>query len=238
MLERKEVDVPEGGRAAEMKGRFAMPLVRLALRPGSARAPVDVRRFLKEARARIARFQRSQRAPAFVASDFAAVYATLRRLEESGLPPGRLFCEWGSGFGVVSCLAAMLGFDARGIEADGRLVAAARRLAADFDLPAEFVRGNFIPRNEQEGRSARRAHAWLSTGGRCGHQAMGLELADLDLVFAYPWPDEEDLVADLFARRAREDALLLTYHEEGGLRLRRTAEGSPIPCRSPDSGRL
>ena len=73
MLERQEVDVPEGGRAAEMKGRFAMPLVRLALRPGSARAPVDVRRFLKEARARIARFQRSQRAPAFVASDSAAV---------------------------------------------------------------------------------------------------------------------------------------------------------------------
>src|SRR5262249_44071404 len=99
--------------------------------------------FLKEARARIARFQRSQRAPAFVASDFAAVYAALRRLEESGPPPGRLFCEWGSGFGVASCLAAMLGFDARGIEADGRLVAAARRLAAAFDSPAAFVRGNF-----------------------------------------------------------------------------------------------
>jgi hypothetical protein len=54
-----------------------------------------------------------------------------------------------------------------------------------------------------------------------GHEALGLAVEDFDLIFAYPWPDEEGLTAALFERYAREGALLLTYHEVGGLRLRR-----------------
>ena len=47
---------------------------------------------------------------------------------------------------------------------------------------------------------------------------------EFDLVFVYPWPDEEGLVAGLFERHARPGALLLTAHGCGDLRLRRKAE--------------
>jgi hypothetical protein len=159
--------------------------------------------------------------PAFAASDFAAVYGALAEVERGDLLTGKWFCEWGSGLGVVSCLAAMLGLDARGIEAHPALVRAARRLAADFGLPVEFVLGSFIPAGA-EGPTLGCDFAWLSQSGhRCGHEAMGLGPEEFDLVFAYPWPDEEALIEALFGRYARDGVLLLTYHADGGLRLRR-----------------
>src|SRR5262245_14922196 len=108
-----------------------MALISVELARGAARPPPEVRRFLREARRRIARFQRSGRARGFVPSDYNAAYAGLVALEASGLLAGLWFCEWGSGFGVVSCLAAMLGFEAWGIEAEGDLVEEARQLAED-----------------------------------------------------------------------------------------------------------
>jgi len=79
------------------------------------------------------------------AATFVAVYGALRALEESGELGGRWFCEWGSGLGVVACLASMLGFDAWGIEAEADLVRAARRLAWDFDVEVEFVARQLLP---------------------------------------------------------------------------------------------
>src|SRR4051812_30631200 len=111
-----------------------MPLRRVSLPQEELALPGDVRRFLREADRRIERFFRAGWAPGFVASDFTRVYAGLRHLESLDLAPGRCFCEWGSGFGVVCCLAAMLGFDACGIEIRSELVDASRRLADDFGL--------------------------------------------------------------------------------------------------------
>ena len=54
---------------------------------------------------------------------------------------------------------------------------------------------------------------------------MGLEPEEFDLVFAYPWPDEEALIEGLFEGHARAGAMLLTYHADGALRLRRLADG-------------
>jgi hypothetical protein len=185
--------------------------------PGTERHPPEVRRFLRAALQRIERFHLRCRAPAFVSSDFALAYSALRLLGESGLVLGDRFCEWGSGLGVVCCLAEMTGFRACGIEARGRLVRGARRLAADFDLPAKFARGSFVPKAAAAGRE----FAWLSKGGRCGHEALGAGPEEFDLIYAYPWPDEEGLVAEIFESRARPGALLLTYHEESGMCLRR-----------------
>ena len=126
-----------------------------------------------------------------------------------------------SGLGVVSCLAALAGFRASGVEARGRLVRGARQLAARFDLPAEFARGSFFPKEGSGRLLAGREFAWLSTGGRCGHEALGAGPEEFDLIYAYPWPDEEALVAETFEARASCGALLLTYHGEFGLRLRR-----------------
>ncbi len=176
-----------------------MPLRRLPLPAEEPVLPGDVRRFLREADRRIERFQRARWAPGFVASDYARVYAGLCRIEA----PGRCFCEWGSGFGVVCCLAAMLGFDTWGIEIRQELVDASRELAGDFDVPAELALGSFVPPG--------------------AYAQIGLDIADFDLIFAYSWPDEEAAIANLFHRHARPGALLLTYHGGADVRLRKKA---------------
>src|SRR5439155_259993 len=118
------------------------------------------------------------RVPAFVASDYASVYAALRLLTASDQVAGQWFCEWGSGLGVVSCLAAMLGFDAWGIEVEEELVEGARRLADDFTLPVEFARGSFIPAEAEKDLETAGEFAWLSTDGRSGYEALGLGVED------------------------------------------------------------
>jgi hypothetical protein len=213
------------GRLGRRKAA-ALALADLDLPAGTARPPADVRAFLREAERRIARFQRRCRVPAFVPSDFGLAYGALRALAASAAAPDNLFCEWGSGFGVVACLAAMLDFDATGIEVEGELVDAARRLADDFGLPVEFAQGSFIPpggglRLEGEG------FAWLTTDEDDTAGGLGLGPADFGLVFAYPWPDEERAIASLFERHGDPGALLLTYHGGGDLRLRRRVAGSP-----------
>ena len=203
-----------------------MPLLDLPLATTTARPPADIRRFLREASRRVRRVQRADQVPAFAASDFGAVYGALCEVEGAGGLPGRWFCEWGSGLGVVSCLAATLGLDAWGIETEPALVRAARRLADDFGLAVEFVRGSFIPAGAEAGLTRGHDFAWLSRGGtRSAYEAMGLGVEDFDLVFAYPWPDEEALIEGLFEGHARAGAMLLTYHADGALRLRRLADG-------------
>jgi hypothetical protein len=201
-----------------------MPLLDLTLPADGASLPGDVRSFLREADRRIHRFRRRERLPAFVPSDFAGAYGVLRALAAADLAPGGLFCEWGSGFGVVACLAAMLDFDACGIEIEGDLVDAARALAADFDLPVEFVRGSFIPRGETCA-GAEGDFTWLTTDGDTAHEELGLATEDFGVIFAYPWPDEEAVTGELFERHAGAGAVLVTYHGGEDFRLRRKTGG-------------
>ena len=112
-----------------------MPLADVKLPLDEDAVPADVRAFLREADLRIDEFQQHARIPGFVPSDYPRVYQVLRCLASANLTPGNLFCEWGSGFGVVAGLAAMLDFDAVGIEIEGDLVDAAQKLADDFELP-------------------------------------------------------------------------------------------------------
>lgn len=197
-----------------------MPLVQLELPVRETTLPGDVRSFLREADRRIARFLREGHVPAFVPSDFPRAYRTLRALSEAGVAPGGLFCEWGSGFGVVACLAALLDFDACGIEVEGQLVDAAQELADDFGLPVEFAHGSFLPAGFDACASGRQ-FAWLTTDADSGHRALELGPDDFDVIFAYPWPDEESLTAALFERWGRVGAVLVTYHSGDELRVRR-----------------
>ncbi len=203
-----------------------MSLANVPFEPVVRRRPPEVRRFLRAAARRVERYHLRHRLPAFVSSDYDLAYAALSLLGESALAPGDRFCEWGSGLGVVCCLAEMTGFRACGVEARGVLVRGARRLAADFDLGPEFARGSFIPDDAGALLEGRR-FAWLSTGGRGGHAALGAGPDEFDVIYAYPWPDEEALVAEIFASHARPGALLLTYHGEGKMWLRR--KGGPPP---------
>ena len=197
-----------------------MPLVNVPLLNRTTSLPGDVRTFLSEARRRIDAFQQEARIPSFVPSDFEQVYAALAALADASPVTGNLFCEWGSGFGVVACMAAMLDFDACGIEIEGELVDAAQSLADDFGLPVEFVHGSFIPAGFDPHASGEE-YAWLTTARDSPGEEMELAPEDFDLIFAYPWPDEEYVTENVFQRFARTGALLVTYHGGDDFRLRR-----------------
>ena len=136
----------------------------------------------------------------------------MRNLSEANLTRGNLFCEWGSGFGVVACLASMLDFDAVGIEIERELVDEAEQLADDFGLSVEFIHGSFIPQGGEVYVNAGTAFAWLTTDEDRTNEELGLDPDDFDVIFAYPWPDEEGVTEQLFERYARHGAVLATYH--------------------------
>ena len=95
-----------------------MPL-RNVPRPGPVGPiPTDIRAFLRQADRRIRRYHRRYRNSAFVPCNFGGAYDILQHLAAQEAAAGTLFCEWGSGFGVVTCLAALLEFGVYDIEVD------------------------------------------------------------------------------------------------------------------------
>ena len=190
--------------------------------------PDEVLVFLREADQRVNQFVRNVQLHVigFVPSDFVTVYRALRTIVQTNLAPGNAFCEWGSGFGVVASLASMLELDTCGIEIDRGLVDDSRKLADDFGLSVELIHGSFIPRGgEADVERAFAAHgtdaSWLVTDADNAYDELGLEPDDFDLVFAYPWPGEEGLIAGLFEKYGAEGALLLTYNQFDYMRLQR-----------------
>ncbi len=205
-----------------------MPLVDVEISIDGSVLSDDVVAFLREADLRVSKFVRDSpiRVTGFVPSDFVTVYQALRAITEAKLAPGTSLCEWGSGFGVVASLAAMLGFKVCGIEIERGLVDASRRLADDFDLPVEFVHGSFVPPGAQAYAEETYAdnnagYFWLVTDADDAYEELELDPDDFDVVFAYPWPGEECLIEILFEKYAAEEALLLTYNQFNSVRLRR-----------------
>ena len=205
-----------------------MPLIDVPLMADERPIAAPVCALLDEAKRRIERYfedsPTAEQEHAFVPSDFEAAYRALRTIVEQRLAPGRQFCEWGSGFGVVAALAAGLGLRATGIEVDERLVQASRQLARDFSLPVEFVRGNFVPEDEEPDLAPGEI-AWLHDDSTDGWAELEMEPDEVDLIYAYPWPGEEHAIEEIFESVAADQALLLTYHGRDGVRLRRHQRG-------------
>jgi hypothetical protein len=206
-----------------------MPLVDVELPlPRAAELPAKVRALIRESDRRTREFLERHIIPGFVTSDFERVGRALQAIGEANLAPGSACCEWGSGFGVVALMAACLDFWACGIEINADLVDEAMVLAAEFELEVEFACGTYVPQGGEDLTDACEEFAWLDAGGACGYDALGVDPEDFDLVFAYPWPGEEQVIDDLFERYGAVSALLLTYH--GGrddIRLRRKVAGGP-----------
>jgi hypothetical protein len=198
-----------------------MPLVDIGISINGSVLPDDVVAFLSEADLRVSQFVRNSpiRVTGFVPSGFVSVYHALRAITAANLAPGTSLCEWGSGFGVVASLAAMLEFKACGIEIEKDLVDASRRLADDFGLPVEFVHGSFIPSGAEAYADNNAEFSWLVTDSDNAYDELGLDLDDFDVVFAYPWPGEEYLITSLFEKYAAEGALLLMYDQFNSVRL-------------------
>jgi hypothetical protein len=186
--------------------------------------PPEAARFIDDAQSRIDDFFESRRSspvPGFVPSDFSYVYCALETIQSKHIAPGDAFCEWGSGFGVVASLAAMLGFEACGIEIDEDLVTEAESLADDHDITVEFARGTFIPQHAEHHTDHANEQAWLSLGGADGYDQIGMDPNDFDLIFAYPWPGEEDTIYKIFDACAAVGAVLITYHGIDDVSIRR-----------------
>lgn len=161
----------------------------------------------------------------FVCSDFPAVDAHLRWIVEQRLNPGRAFCEWGCGFGVIALLATLLEFDACGIDVQAELIRQAEQLSADCGIPAQFTHGSLIPPDSEHLILDVEELAHIDLDTPSAYEDLGMDLGDFDLIFGYPWPGHERFMEDVFDYHAADGALLLTYHGIEDLRLQRRVRG-------------
>ena len=217
-----------------------MPLVDLAVPSDEDPVSKQVRDFVAEGERRIAALGRVL--PAFVPSDHEQVYRALRALQSQGALTGARMVEWGSGLGIVAGLAAMLGFESHAIEIEDDLAAAGERLADDFGLAVETAAGTFVPSESEDLTAAVGDELeWLQPGGADAYELLDRDPAEFDLVFAYPWPGEEEIIFALFERHAGHGAVLLTFHGLEGVRAvvdlplfgKRTALPSQIGALNP-----
>jgi predicted O-methyltransferase YrrM len=205
-----------------------VPLVPIDLLPDPAPLPAAARSLLADAALQIERYlaARAPGACGFVPCDHELVYRSLRTLRREQ-PDARRFCEWGSGFGVIAALAAMLGYEAHGIEVDRDLVAAAHALLRAHGSAARIWLGSFVPEGAGSGwQSDLDARTVLSQAD--AYDDMELDIDDFDVVYAYPWPGEEEQYGELFEDRAAPGALLVTFSQLEGIRAyRKTARPRP-----------
>ncbi len=109
-----------------------------------------------------------------------------------------VFCEWGSGTGIVTLLASMIGMSATGIEIDEDLIDLARGISRQFAIPATFIHASIYPKDNP----------------------MELfDYKDVNVFFAYPWPNEITPMTNLFKQVAAPEAILLMYHGENNYRV-------------------
>ena len=203
-------------------------LSQVAVHPSTAeRLPSVVTAFLSDAGARIDAFfdlWRTSRNLGFFPSDYESVYGVLKSLRESN-PEATRLCEWGSGFGVIAGLGTILGFEACGIEIDRRCVNASRSLLKDHGLDCEILEGSFVPEQYAEQKEMNTAGFGTILCGPGAIDEVDVEIEDFDLIFAFPWPDEQEMYSDLFARYAAVGAFLVTYSALDGICVQRKMKG-------------
>ena len=117
-------------------------------------------------------------------------------------------------------MAAELGFDAIGVEAETTLYQQALQTISRWPCDAEVFAGNFLPKSAKQ-------LADDPTLPSLGHMAstiypsLGLEIDDFSLIYAYPWPGEDDFLEAVFERYAAKGAMLLMFCGPNDLRLLR-----------------
>ena len=173
-------------------------------------------------------------APRFVPSIPEVVFSALEEVTKRNLPSNRVFCEWGSGFGTATCMASLLGYEAYGIEIEEELVRLTRAIARRLRIPVEIICTSMFPEgydsysgiggaelvtpksfsdhNDEDKRPLR-------------YDGMDIDIAEIGLFFAYPWPEEQELIQELFDAVAAEGAILVAYHSDKKVCVFRKAYG-------------
>jgi hypothetical protein len=169
-------------------------------------------------------------APRFVPSVPERVFAVLEEVTTRNLPPNRVFCEWGSGFGTATCMASLLGYEAYGLEIEEELVRLSRAIARRLGIPVEIICTSLFPEG-YDASSGVDGAALVTPESRSDHNAndedrgplrydgMEIAIADIGLFFAYPWPEEQELMQQLFDAVAMEGAILVVYHTDKEIRV-------------------
>ncbi len=201
-----------------------MPLRELTLNLDIAEVPPEVASLFAEARRRSGEFFEAglgRRFPRYQPSEPSLVYAAMANLRSSGQLQGDVFCEWGCGIGVATCLASLIGFEAYGIEIEPELADRATCLGDDLGIPIEILNTSYLPEGYEQcdgvgGEDLVVPGTTPSYDGAAGYTATypGLDAEDVDLFFVYPWPGQEDLMLSLFTALASEGAVLLMYIDE------------------------
>ncbi|MFT7633348.1 MAG: hypothetical protein ACI87E_004403, partial [Mariniblastus sp.] len=185
-----------------------MALTQLEFQPPTSGMPPSVKDFLEQTAPLVE--QHRTKIPGgfrgFVPSDYQAFYYAISHLFEQRLAFGLTFCEWGSGLGISTCLASMVGYEAFGIEIDEKLVEAAEAIAEDFELPVAYAAGSLLP----DGADDLIDEAFGENDGEISmviqpdnaYEQIGFELDEFDVVFSFPWPTDEELTAKIFDRFA------------------------------------
>jgi len=172
---------------------------------------------VRDGAARWERFER--RRPAWhtcMHADWRACVAPLRALRAAGCCT---FLECGSGLGVVTIVADLLGFDAYGIELDPWLHDQSLDLAEAHGAGPTFALGSFVPAVARDDLAHDSAEFLTIRDGDPAYDELGMDLRDFDAVYAFPWPGEEDRFLDLCARHARRDARVVLYSAAEGYRV-------------------
>jgi hypothetical protein len=215
-----------------------MALEAIALEGPEARVSVPVARLIAACSRGWERFfaDHDDQAPRFVPSVPERVFAVLEEVTRRQLPPTRVFCEWGSGFGTATCLAALLGYEAYGLEIDAELVRLSRVIARRFGIRVQMLCTSFLPAGYAVSAgvngtalvtpaSVRARHDTAEARGPLRYDGMAIAIVDIGLFFAYPWPEERVLMQELFEAVAREGALLVVYHTDTDIRVWRKVAG-------------
>lgn len=160
--------------------------------------------------------QLNKRYPRYIASEPAQVFAALKHVRDEGLAYGDRFIEWGSGFGLASSMASMLGFEATGIELEEGLVKIAEKLAEAHQTGADFINTSYVPEgyisyDHIGGSDIVPDDSFGHQAGPPKYEGMEIGLDEVDVFFVYPWPGEQEMMLKLFQSVASEDALLVAY---------------------------
>ena len=190
--------------------------------PGNAVLPDSLQALIDAADDRFEEFyaqQLNKRYPRYIASEPSQVYAALKWVEDQGLAQGQRFLEWGSGFGIATGMAALLGYKSTGIELREGLVEIARELMASQSIDADFLCTSYIPPGYHEYETA--GGSDLAADDSFGHKLEGgpiyqdeeaeIDISEVDLFYGYPWPGEQEMMLKLFDAVAGEDAIFIAY---------------------------
>jgi hypothetical protein len=177
--------------------------------------------------------ERNKRTPKFIPSNHELFYAALAYITERDMPLGRVYCEWGSGVGVGTCIASLLGYEAYGIEIEPSLADMSRDLAADSGIDVEIIEGSYIPDGFEsyggvggEGLVLPENFIGGEAGGAApSYEGMTFATDEIDVFFVYPWPGEQEFMQELFGALACEGAILIAYYGDNEIcAYRKTAE--------------